>query len=805
MSLKKEGSNKPTCKHCGAPLLDSRAEETGFCCAGCAYVHRLVHENGLGGYYNLKDSHTAPADPSVFQPRDYTWLVEAQTEAEQSAAVSKSSIPEMTLSIQGISCAGCVWLIERLFNKETGARDIMVNAQTGEMLLRWEREHFSAVDFARTLQSFGYLAGPPGEKSDDGEARSLVKRMGLCAAFAMNVMLFTLPAYFGMEATFEYAHLFSTISLAFATLSFLVGGSYFIARALQMLRDGELHIDLPIAVGIVGAYLGSLYGWLSGDERFIYFDFVASFILLMLAGRWAQVVAVERNQAQLLRNQLKPPRLKVPQSGGACTEIRPEQLLKDQAFLLGPGQTNPVEARLLNSDASMSLASINGEGEPRIFRAGEIIPSGALNIGRTELHLIARELWKDSLLSRLIQPGLRLGARHRFLEKVIKGYLIGIFIAAFGGGVAWWLISGDAHQTWSVVTAVLVVSCPCAIGLAFPLADEMAASALRRRGVYVRENDLWARLGKVRTIVFDKTGTLTLETPEVSNPSSLASLSTHQRSALHCLIKDSAHPLSQSLLAELLASGPSSPAPGEPTEEIGSGLLLKIDQDLWKLGKPAWALGKEAYAHFIQTPSTTEGEATVALSLNGGLIEAFGFVDHARADAADELKQLLNQGFQVKILSGDHPDKVDKLAKALKLPEGTALGSLSPEAKAEWITKHDKNDTLMLGDGANDSLAFDRALCRGTPVIHRGMLEQRADFFYLGRGISGIRALFRTDQIRSHTQTAILAFSLFYNVSAVGLALAGHMNPLVAAILMPANSLLTLLIVSKGMRRAFTF
>lgn len=276
------------CRHCGARLIDARMRETGFCCAGCAYVHRLVHESGLSGYYRVKDSVTAPADAAVFQPRDYSWLESAQRDSE-AAAARDSSPPVLTLDLQGVSCAGCIWLIERLFQQEPGSRDIIANAQLGTMRLRWIPGRFSAAGFARRLQSFGYLVGPDEPGRAEPESRGLVRRVGLCAAFSMNVMLFTLPAYFGMEKGSAYSGLFGLLSLLFGTLSFLVGGSYFLGRAWQALRAGLMHIDLPIAIGILGAYAGSLFGWLTGRERFVYFDFVSTFILLMLSAggpRW---------------------------------------------------------------------------------------------------------------------------------------------------------------------------------------------------------------------------------------------------------------------------------------------------------------------------------------------------------------------------------------------------------------------------------------------------------------------------------------------------------------------------------------
>ncbi len=786
---RKSGSApKPVCRHCGASLPDARTVESGFCCAGCAYVFRLVHEYGLGGYYRIKDEVTAPADNALFQSRDYAWLESLQAEAERPAP----GVPELSLEVQGISCAGCVWLIERIFQQLPGARDINVNAQYGTMRLRWTRGEFSGADFARKLQGFGYLIGPPGEAVGEPESRGLVKRIGLCAAFAMNVMLFALPAYFGMESTFEWAGLFGVLSLVFGTLSFIVGGTYFLARALRALRERALHIDLPIAVGILGAYLGSLYGWIAGEEHFVYFDFVSTFILLMLIGRWAQVAAVERNRRRLLSQQPKPQLVRLVDG----TAVPPEQLRVSQVIELAAGQTLPVESRLESAAGTFSLASINGEAEPRVMRGGQRVSSGAINVGRNALRLVTLQTWKESLLAQLLQPGDRAGERHVLLERIVRGYLVGILVVAVGSGVGWWLLSGEVLRAWAVVTAILVVSCPCAIALTFPLADEMATVALRKRGVFVRQADLWTKLSRVRTLVFDKTGTLTLETPVLQNPVALVQLEPPARAALLALVRDNPHPVSQCLLEHLLGQGPVEPVAGEVVESIGSG----VEVGAWSLGRPGWRAPAGADRPLDQGSDGHDAELAHA----GVVVARFHFVDSARADAREELGKLKARGFTTCILSGDRKEKVDLLARELGLPSECALAGLSPQGKADWLVAHGgATEALMLGDGANDSLAFDQALCRGTPVIHRGVLERKADFYYLGRGIGGLRALFEVDAIRRRTQFVILVFSVGYNLMAVGLAVAGRMNPLVAAVLMPVNSLLGLAIVTTGMRAAF--
>ncbi len=778
------------CRHCGVTL--AAVNDTGFCCAGCAYVFRLVHEHGLEGYYRIRDAVVAPVDAAVFQPRDYDWL------ATRVGAAEAAGAPEMALSVQGISCAGCVWLIEKLFHEQPGALAIETDAGGGRMQLRWAAGKFDAVAFARTLQSFNYLLGPPGVETGEAESRQLVRRVGLCAAFAMNLMLFSLPRYFGMEENFAYAGLFDTLALAFATLSVLVGGSYFAGRAVRALRHAALHIDLPITLGIAGAYTGSVFGWAAGREQYIYFDFVGAFITLMLVGRWAQVAAVERNRKRLLGADQGMPVVDVFDVAGAAKSQPAENLRVGEIFAVRPGHPVPVEARLETLAASFGLAWISGEAEPREYAAGARIPAGALSLAREPVRLRALQPWTDSLLAQLLRPATRDAHRHRALERVIGGYLIVILGVAALSAVGWWVHTHDALRTGAVVTAVLVVSCPCAIGLAFPLADELATVALRRRGVFVREADLWPRLARIRRIVFDKTGTLTLETPRLRNPEALAALGGPARDALLALVRNSLHPVSQSLLENLLATGPAAPAEGEVTDSPGFGVSLVTPTTRWTLGRPGWAPGSQPVCNVLRYKP--EGAGATELACDGVVLARFEFADEIRPEAREAVAALQARGFTVNILSGDHPSKVAAMAAALGIPSGQAVGGATPQQKADWIRAHDRGDTLMLGDGANDSLAFAAAFARGTPVVHRGLLESRADFYYLGRGLAGLDRLFAVNAVRRRTQAWLLAFSVSYNALAIGLAVTGHINPLVAAILMPASSLVSLATVGTGAR-----
>lgn len=783
------------CRHCGIPTA---SETEAFCCSGCAYVFQLVQDAGLGAYYQIKDKVTAPADSALLPSRDYHWLASAQREAELAAG---TATPGLALDVQGISCAGCVWLIERVFQKQAGAGRIEVSAGSGQLRLTWEPGEFSAPDFARTLQGFNYLVSPASlSRSAPPESRGLVRRIGLCAAFAMNVMLFTLPSYFGMEASFAYAGLFGTLSLAFATLSLLAGGGYFYGKAFRCLREGTVNIDLPIALGITGAYGGSFYGWLVHAESFVYFDFVSTFILLMLVGRWAQLAAVERNQRRLLAEQPAPPRMRTWTSDGELRELPPERLVRGMKFAVPAGQTIPVEARLTDPEASVSLAWINGESAPRLFHQGQRVPSGAVNLTRGEIVLEATEEWKDSLLAQLTRPATRGAYRDRVIERIITGYLIGIITIAVTAGLFWYFSTENALRSCSVVTAILVVSCPCAIGLAFPLADEIAAVALRKRGVFVRVADLWPRLARIRKVVFDKTGTLTLETPALTNPAILSFLNDAERSALFALVQDNPHPIARCLHERLLPLPALRPASGVVSEVVGQGVALISDGVEWRLGRSEWASQRSALAEGECAVSDEEAGDAV-LSRDGAAVAHFSFREAVRHDAAEELRFLQkNRGLRVYVLSGDRRHKVERMTAELGLAPDAGGWEMSPQDKSAWLEAHGAKDALMLGDGANDSLAFDRALCRGTPVIHRGVLSEKADFYYLGHGIAGIRALLEVNDARRRTQAMLLVFSVAYNLLAVGLAVAGRMNPLLAAILMPVSSLVTLGIVGLGMK-----
>ncbi len=762
------------CLHCGTAFRPNERRRQ-FCCSGCQFVHDLIAKNGLGQFYELQTGGVQPVKSLVFQKRDYTWLEELARHAE----ASPQSAAALRLDLQGVSCIGCAWLIEKVFAQLPGALSLHVDPALGTLDVRWTPGVFDVVAFARQLQSFGYLVGPPalGERP---ASRALIIRLGLCAALAMNTMLFTLPGYLGMEAGAQFAPLFARGTLILSTLSLLIGGSYFFGRSWRSLRQGVLHIDLPISLGLGAAYLASVYAWTRGVPGFVYFDFVSVFVFLMLGGRWLQQKAIERNRHLLLttRGDLAPIRI------AGSEEKRPVAALEAGAvYFVEPGQPIPVRSMLRSEGATLGLEWINGESEAATARQGKVVPSGAINCGACALELFALEAWPQSVLASLVQIAAPSTYRNHALEQFIRAY---IFIVLGIGSVAfavWWWLGGDLLSAMQVFISILVVSCPCASGVALPLADDLAAAQLRRVGVFVRESSLWARLGRVRKILFDKTGTLTLETMALQNPEALAALAPNERAVLLALVQDSLHPVSGALRELLLADGLTAAEIPPVNETVGCGLSVTEAGREWRLGRAGWA-------------GVAEGDCV--FSREGSVLAAFRFGEDLREDAAEEVAALRRRGCEVYLLSGDRREKVDAMAKRLALPVEQCHAGMSPQEKADWVRAHDAEDTLLIGDGANDSLAFNDAFCTGTPAIDRGLLEQKADFFFLGRGLAGVRRLLEAADTRRRNTRRVLAFALSYNAVAIALSLAGRMSPLVAAVLMPLSSLVSLAIVFVG-------
>lgn len=767
------------CRHCRTPFEPAHPDDA-FCCEGCRFVHHLLGERGLEEFYRYGGP-IAPAHPDVFHGADQEWLRQAQKEREAGGG----DACELEVEVQGISCAGCVWLLEQLFQDSEGSLSCQADSVNGTLRMRWLSGQCDLAAYAAEVRKFGYFLGPLTSAPRRGN-RALVLRLGICGALAMNAMLFSLPHYLGIEVQSGLARLFGIIAFVLASLSFLIGGGYFFTRALAVLRSGALNIDVPIALGLVFAYAGSVVAWRTGHPGFVYFDFISIFSFLMLTGRWLQERALEANRARLLRLRVSPGSF--PTREGET--VPAEKLTRGVAYAVGRRQLIPVRSRLMEGEAMIGLSWITGEPHPRRVPRGGCIPSGATNLSPAPLAVEALEDWPDAQLSRLLRIEGGNPWRNENLQRVMRIYLASVIGLAAGGFLAWGCFSGDWVRAMQVLVSVLVVSCPCSIGIALPLVDDLSAALLQHRGIYVKDGTLWDRLLRVRHILFDKTGTVTLETLGLADPEALRRLPKAVKSALLRLQSESLHPVAACLREVLLAEG-IEPAEGgeEPREIIGFGVEWHDGKSVWKVGRPGWAVPGRA----------PQADGTV-LSRDGVLVAEMAFREQLRPQAIQQVRQLQKMGYGVHLLSGDDAGRVSAMAGKIGLEESGAFGGLTPEDKAALIRRHWVADALMIGDGANDSLAFDAALCRGTPAVNSGLLEQKSDFYILGRSLGGIAGLFETARRHQAVSRNVFAFAVAYNAAAMAFSLGGIMSPLVAAIIMPLSSLISLGIVMLGFR-----
>lgn len=777
------------CSHCGN-TFQPRFEAEQFCCSGCRVVHELIQTGGFGSFYELLGRRVLqPADNGEIPADQLAEIEEAVIEAEK---VDEASPASLVLRIGNLSCTACVWLIDHLFQRHTGSLKISSDTARSTLTLWWNPGEFDVSAFVQDLYKYGYPASLVNELDDEapGESRALVTRLGVTGGLALNTMAFTLPSYLGIETTDDLARLFTLVAFASATLALAVGGSYFFQRAWKALRLRALHMDVPISLGLIAAWLGSVGGLLFGVEDMLYFDFVATFNFLMLSGRWLHLRLLEKNRRQLWareRDLSATFRIK----DGSRERIPLKKVEPGDILEIPGGAMLPVDSELLGDHNVFHLDWINGEPDPVPFRTGQQIPAGARNGARHPIEVKALHHFTDSFLDHLLRKqdtATEESTEHR--SPVLRYYLLAVLITAFAGGSTWLAMGKGISDSLQVCISILVVSCPCALGLALPLLDEMLLSRLKQKGIFLRNHSLWKRLRNIRNLAFDKTGTLTEPVKRLTNPDVLETLDDEALQALRCLTHDNRHPVGRAIHEVLIARfGNSNKSSNFPVQGFPSrGVSCRVGGGRWRLGRRGWACPEE----------TDPEETGCTLSKDGVHVATFHIDEAIRDGAIDQMNRLRKHGFNLRILSGD-PDllRVRETAHKLGIPAKDVYANLSAEEKADLITENGGSETLFIGDGGNDSLAFRASGASGTPATGIRAIESQADFVFTGRGFHALSQLIDASVKRKHLVTTIFIVAVAYNIIAVGLCLSGHMNPLLAAVLMPLSSLVTTAIATR--------
>jgi len=777
-------------------------------------VHRLLHSGGLDRYYELGGGEGHPV--TQLSNADHKWL-----EPITSRLAAEPGLSRVVLDVQGVHCAACVWLMDEMFQREEGAAGILVNPAVGSVELTVSPE-FPLERYVSGIERFGYRFGPPLKANAERGATSdpIVWRMGVCIAIAMNTMIFGIAVYAGLAEGRVY-RLFHGLDFTLSLVSVLVGGTVFFRSAWAALERRVLHLDLPIALGIALAFASSTYTYFTRGGATSYFDTLNVFIALMLVGRFLQERVLARNRAYLLSSDGAEGLYTRRVEGGSVALVRCTEIAEGDLLLVGHQDLVPVDSELVSGDpAVFSLDWINGESAPRAFAPGSVVPAGAFCQDTRAKTLRAKAAFDRSTIVSLLRTTTRrdadLARSTPWWKRLTRIYVVTVLVVAAVTATGWMLATRDVARTLDVVAAVLIVTCPCAFGIAVPLAYELAQAGLRRVGLFVRTPGFLDRAAEVRRVVFDKTGTLTTGALVVENPDTLTALPEDLRRLAYDLAVRSSHPKSRAVAAALEALGVSGgfDASHEVREIAGKGLEATIDGAVYRLGAPSWAGAADG---------AVAAEADVVFSRDGAPLASIVTGEELRADAREEVRALVREGYEPYVLSGDSPEATRAMAAACGVAPEHAFGARSPEGKAAWLralgaSASDASDAsssartngsaradsapkaLFVGDGINDSLVAEEAYCAGTPAIDRPFMAARSDFYFVSPGLRPVRAALHMARRLARTVRLNLTIAVFYNLVTVSLAVAGLMTPLWCAVLMPLSSLSTVLATTFQLR-----
>lgn len=725
------------CPHCGAVV---EGPEGTFCCSGCAMAFRVLSDAGLEEHYrNRQTPGTRPLEPLR---QDWS-LVDVRDNGTSCEAI---------VAVDGLTCASCVQVAEALLQREQGVISAEVSFATGRARVRYDRS-VTLDDQARTLARVGYTMRPVGAASTID--RDPLIRLGVATFCAANVMGLSIPVYLGWSAGMDprFARLFAWGALLLATPAATFAAAPFFRSAWHGLRERTLHMDLPLALAIGGLYVHGVIGTLMHVDT--YLDSLTMLIALLLLGRTLE--ARGQKDARQAADLLALPPMATRVDGTVDLQVPSGALQVGDLIRLRGGEVIPGDGSVTHGSGRASLALVSGESASVPAIPGSRLPAGAELIdGHIVLQLSG--VGGDTMLGQMQDALLNstTSRRQTQADRLAPAFTAAtLLFATLALATTPWLGGEEAIRR---AVAVLVVACPCALSLARPLAVSAALSGLARRGLWLRSGDPLLALTEVQTVALDKTGTLTEASASVVDASDAA---LRIGAALEV---GSAHPIARAIVAEAVARGIPLPRAAEVEEIPGVGVRGLVDDKTW----------------------TITGAGIDTVEIRGDQLTHLIRLSHvARPAAHAALARLGDAGVKVLVLTGDTESAAASLAADLAIPTAQVHAALSPLDKVALVDSH----TAFVGDGLNDGPAL-AAAGVGLAVAHGAPSAiAAADGVIHGAALGVLADAILTARATQRTIRANLHRSLAYNALAVLAALAGLINPLVAAILMPISSL----------------
>ncbi|MGS1095485.1 cation-translocating P-type ATPase [Aquamicrobium terrae] len=680
---------------------------------------------------------------------------------------------QVDIAVPGVHCASCIRTVEHGLRQVPGVEHVRVNLSTRRVSVNWRGAEAPALLPALDALGFPGHLFEPDDGARDPELGRLIRALAVAGFCAMNIMLLSVSVWSGADAETRFA--FHWISAALALPCMLYSGRIFYASAWSALRNGRTNMDVPISIGISLAFGLSLYDTIH-NGRHAYFDAATSLIFFLLIGRTLDHLMREKARAAvrgLVR--LAPRGATVLRGDGGRDYLPIAEVEPGMRIALAAGDRVPVDGVIEEGVSDLDCAIATGESAPQRAEPGSAVRAGTLNLsGPLTLRVSVKA--EQSFLAemvRLMEAAEGGRARYRRLaDRAARLYSPVVHATAFLTFLGWMAATGDWHRAITVAIAVLIITCPCALGLAVPIVQVVAARRLFENRIMVKDGSALERMAEIDTAVFDKTGTLTLGRPRLIGKDGIAP----DAFAVAGLIAGrSNHPLSRTIAADAPASELSL---SDVVERPGLGIEARVGGKLCRLGRAGWATDEAVR------------EGGTVLARDGEVLARFRFEDALRPGARAAVETMRRKGLRLAVLSGDTRGAVAAVAQALGIAE--AASGLLPAEKVERLQAlaRDGRKALMIGDGLNDAPALAAAHVSMAPASAADIGRNAADFVFLRDELDAVPLAHEVSRAAGRLVRQNFALAVIYNAIALPIAIAGYVTPLIAALAMSFSSIL---------------
>ncbi|WP_017219960.1 heavy metal translocating P-type ATPase [Moritella dasanensis] len=788
-------SNGTNCYHCGESVLAAdqnkfkvyiAPEEREMCCPGCQSVAEMIVGSGLSSYYE----HRTDLSPTAKQlvPDELLRLeIYDDNEIQDEFVYQDGEIKEITLTVEGLSCAACAWLIERSFRNTKGIHFINVNATSNRIAIKWIDEQIKLSDILKRISNLGYSASPfqadQHELMYNKQLKSYFRRLGLAGLATMQVMMFAVALYSTWFGDMEemYRQLFRWVSLIVATPVLLYSAQPFYSNALRNLRTRTLGMDVPVSIALLGAYTASAYATMTGTGE-VYFESVSMFTFFLLFGRYLELRA-RKKTSELSANMAKlVPNMALRVNSDKSEQLIPTKQLKINDYVIvKSGEVIPCDGMIINGKTSVDESMLTGEFLPIVKAVDSDVYTGSLNVEQT-ITVCVSKTHKHNLISEIIrlQNTAQSSKPHiAVLADQISRYFVLALLIISAGTYLFWLAYEPEKAFW-ITLSVLVATCPCALSLATPTALTCATSFLSQRGILIRKEHVLESLTKIDEVAFDKTGTLTKGAFTLTKIKSDSDLSEDELLRVATSLEQhSTHPIASAFKSEQQRMQ------FDTTENhIGLGISALVGDDRYKIGS----------AKFTQQESfASDGkEIVVYLTKNNKLIARFYIQDEMRDNVATTLDYIAKSGLTVTLLTGDSENNTNKVTEGLAISNKRT--SQSPESKLAYINEQQANNkmVLMVGDGVNDAPVLSAATVSVAMGEGSDLAKNSADVVLLSTDFIAMKYMLATATKTYKIIKQNLMWALGYNSLILPLAISGSVPPYIAVIGMSLSSLLVI-------------